>query len=141
MEERLDPRRVARRPGEAFERGVELFDARRFWEAHEFFEHAWKDERGSAADRDFWKGVTQVAVGFCHVQRGNAPGAVTLLRRAAGNLGAYPSPHLCVDTRRLEREALRVASEIEATGDTGTPTFPRFPLVGPSATAHRREQE
>jgi len=128
----MDPGRVANGPGEAFVRGVALFDARRFWEAHEFFEHAWKDERGDDADRDFWKGVTQVAVGLCHVQRGNAPGAVTLLRRAAENLGPYPSPHLRVDTRRLEAEARRVASEIEATGETRARRFPRFPIVEPS---------
>jgi predicted metal-dependent hydrolase len=39
---------------EAFERAVELFDAQRFFEAHEFFEHIWKSPWIDSADKDFW---------------------------------------------------------------------------------------
>lgn len=129
MSARSDPARVASGPDEAFERGVALFDERRFWEAHEFFEYVWKDERGDARDRGFWKGVTQVAVGLCHAQRGNAPGAVTLLNRAAGSLAGYSSPHRRVDTRRLEAVARRVAAEIDSTGETRIRELPSFPIV------------
>ncbi len=133
MRERMDPEQVAGNSGKAFEIGVRLFDEQRFWEAHEFFEYVWKCEDVEAGDRDFWQGVTQVAVGFCHAQRGNAPGAIALLNRATGNLDDYPSPHLRVHTRRLRALALRVGEEIQARGNTHVRGFPRFPIVVPSS--------
>ena len=69
-----------------------MFDAQRFFEAHEFFEYVWKADEVGERDRPFWKGVTQVAVGCCHAQRGNDHGALALLGRAAGYLRRYPSP-------------------------------------------------
>ena len=33
-----------------------------------------------------WQGLAQLCVGITHLQRGNTEGAVTLLRRGAGNL-------------------------------------------------------
>ena len=132
LADRPDPGKVAGGPDEVFEIGARLFDEQRFWEAHEFFEFVWKHEDGDPADRDFWKGVTQIAVGYCHAQRGNAPGAITLLNRAVGYLDGYPSPHRRVHTRRLMASAIGVASDIEARGDTPGRVFPRFPIVMPS---------
>ena len=61
---------------EACLRAILLFDECRFFEAHEQFEHAWKDDDTDEEDRPFWKGVTQVAVGCCHAQRGNRRSSV-----------------------------------------------------------------
>ncbi len=72
------------------QRAVALFDEQRFFEAHEFLEYIWKSDEVPEADRDFWKGVTQIAVGCCHTQRGNAKGAVTLLERATRYMAPYP---------------------------------------------------
>ena len=112
---------------EAFERGVQRFDAARFFEAHELFEQVWRSPETGPADRPFWKGVTQVAVGFCHVQRGNARGALTLLDRAIRNLEAFPSPHLGVDTRALADAARAVAGAVHARGVGAARAFPPFP--------------
>ena len=49
--------------------------------AHEVLEAAWKT--GPAGERDLWQGLAQIAVGLTHARRGNARGAVTLLRRGA----------------------------------------------------------
>lgn len=114
---------------EAFEAGVRSFDRREFFEAHERFEDVWRSPGVAPADRAFWKGVTQTAVAFCHVQRGNARGAVTLARRAIGNLGPYPSPHLGVDTRALVAAVRSVAKAVEARGCVPPPEFPAFPVA------------
>ncbi len=106
-----------------------MFDAGRFFEAHELFERVWRSADVAPADRPFWKGVTQVAVGFCHVQRGNARGALVLLDRAVGNLGAFPSPHRGVDTRALVDGARAVAAAVAMLGAATPPPFGAFPVA------------
>jgi hypothetical protein len=63
-----------------------LRDGRPF-HAHEVLEAAWKS--GPADERDLWQGLAQIAVGLTHARRGNARGAVALLRRGAGRVRAH----------------------------------------------------
>lgn len=109
--------------------GVALFDERRFFAAHERFEAVWKADDIDKPDRAFWKGVTQVAVGCCHAQRGNAPGALALLNRAEGYLSGYPSPHCGIDTAALIAVARTVADQVRRCGASARLDFPRFPVV------------
>jgi predicted metal-dependent hydrolase len=111
---------------EALRMAVELFDGGRFFEAHECLELVWKSESASAADRPFWKGLTQLAVACCHCQRGNARGARALLDRAAQRLAAYPSPHHGIDVRALLDAALRLRAQIDAVGASPRLEFPRL---------------
>ena len=114
---------------EAFEAGVRSFDAGAFFEAHERFEDVWRSPETDPGDRAFWKGVTQAAVAFCHVQRGNARGAVTLARRAIANLHGYPSPHFGVDTRALTEVLRSLMEGVEARGCVQARAFPAFPIA------------
>jgi hypothetical protein len=65
----------------------ELLRAGQPFQAHEALEAAWKSAR--PAERDLWQGLAQVAVGLTHARRGNARGAVALLRRGASRVRAY----------------------------------------------------
>jgi uncharacterized protein len=67
--------------------GDELLRAGRPFHAHEVFEASWKS--GAPAERELWQGLAQLAVGLTHAHRGNAQGAVTLLRRGAARVRAY----------------------------------------------------
>jgi hypothetical protein len=73
-----------------------LRDGRPF-HAHEVLEAAWKS--GPPGERDLWQGLAQIAVGLTHARRGNARGAITLLRRgtqrirAAGDQPGGPAPY------------------------------------------------
>lgn len=122
-----EPEEVVATLHEAFERAVALFDAERFFEAHEFFEHIWKSAWIEPGDADFWKGVTQVAVGCCHVQRGNDAGAQALLRRAAGYLADFPARYHGVDAARLAAAAEDLAARARQHGASPQLAFPRFP--------------
>jgi uncharacterized protein len=115
---------------EAFAAATRRFDEARFFEAHELFEHVWRSPEVDPADREFWKGVTQVAVACCHVQRGNARGALALLARAVSKLEAFPSPHRGVDTRALLAGARAVAAAVRARGAPADVAFPPFPHAG-----------
>ena len=55
--------------------------------AHEVLEAAWKS--GPPGERDLWQGLAQIAVGLTHARRGNARGAVALLRRGAQRVRAH----------------------------------------------------
>jgi hypothetical protein len=63
-----------------------LRDGRPF-HAHEVLEAAWKS--GPPGERDLWQGLAQIAVGLTHARRGNARGAITLLRRGTQHVQAH----------------------------------------------------
>lgn len=123
---RDEPRDV----GEARRRAIEAFDRHRFFEAHEDFEWIWKAAATPPGDREFWKGVTQIAVGCCHLQRGNPAGARALLARGLERLERYPSPHLGIDTRALIEGAQEVSVARRDDDEDSVPRFFRFPVAG-----------
>ena len=59
--------------------------------AHEVLEAAWKS--APPRERDLWQGLAQIAVGLTHARRGNARGAVALLRRGAQRVRAHQDQH------------------------------------------------
>src|SRR6266540_3374587 len=101
----------ARTPEEALARGIEHFNAGRYFQAHEAWEEGWHP--APEPERDFWQGITQVAVGLVHRGRGNAHGAATLLRRGARRLQNYGDVHLGVPVGKLARFAFMTADRIE----------------------------
>ena len=122
-----DPTWESLSPEQALTLAVTLFDAHRFFECHELFEHVWNSQAVGEEDRPFWKGLTQLAVGCCHVQRGNARGATALLERAIPYLREFPSPHRGVDTRSAIDLARRLVLEIGRRGAAPDFPFPAFP--------------
>lgn len=80
--------------------------------AHEVLEGPW--HLAEPAERAFWQGLAQVAVGLTHVQRGNAVGARSLLRSAAEKLEPYEDGHEGVAVSRVVREARALADRVEA---------------------------
>jgi uncharacterized protein len=64
-----------------------LLRSGRPFHAHEVLEASWKF--GPAGERDLWQGLAQIAVGLTHAHRGNARGAVALLRRGAQRVRSF----------------------------------------------------
>ena len=100
--------------GELFQRAVQLFNNREFFECHEALEEAWMPERG--ARRLFLQGLIHVAVGFHHSQHGNLAGASRQLHKGLYKLNAYLPTCEGIDTARLCREVLSVIERLEAGG-------------------------
>jgi len=105
-------------PAQALAAAQQLLDAGLSFRAHEVLEAAWK--AAPEAERDLWQGLAQLAVGLTHAQRGNARGAMTLLRRGADRLSGYaaPGPH-GVDVAGLRHACGALADRIESTGLVG----------------------
>ena len=94
-----------------FREGVALFNGARYWHAHEAWETAWKQARGTD-EAEFFKGLSQMGAGYVHLLRGNAHGAITLMRRASSRVVHYPDGHRGIHTQalhdRLEADAAAV---------------------------------
>ena len=93
--------------------GLEHARAGRWFPAHEAWETAWKQARGTS-DAEFFKGLSQMGAGYVHLLRGNAHGAMTLLRRAAGRVSAFPDGHRGVKTKALGERLKADASSVES---------------------------
>lgn len=91
----------------------EHFNAGRFFPAHEAWETAWKQARGTS-EAELFKGLSQLGAGYVHLLRGNAHGATQLLRRAARRVGDYPPGTRDVDTVAVARAASADADAVEA---------------------------
>jgi hypothetical protein len=113
-------------PRAALTEAQRLIDTARPFHAHEVLEASWK--AAPQAERGLWQGLAQIAVGLTHAQRGNAKGAVALLRRGADRIRPYGaaaaspvrSPH-GLDVGRAAMEAEGLAERIERSGLAGLP--------------------
>jgi uncharacterized protein len=109
------PDEPALAPDAALDLAQQLIDSGRAFRAHEVLEASWK--AAPAAERELWKGLAQVAVGLTHAQRGNARGAVTLLRRGAQRVAGYAgSPPHQIEAAAVARYAAELADRIERDG-------------------------
>jgi hypothetical protein len=101
-------------PAAALDAAQRLLDAGRPFHAHEVLEASWK--AAPPAERDRWQGLAQLAVGLTHARRGNAAGAVTLLRRGAARISGYPAGRYGMDPAALAAAASGLAGRIESGG-------------------------
>jgi hypothetical protein len=121
-------------PDESLALADRLLNEGRPFHAHEVLEASWK--AAPAEERDFWQGLAQLAVGLTHARRGNAAGAVTLLRRAAARIRpcAPADPH-GVPVTQLANAAEALAAQIDRAGlDTLPPSALDLPLRPGSGT-------
>lgn len=62
------------------EEGILLFNAQKYWECHEEFEHHWLEEPGPL--RNVYWAVIQVAAAMIHYREGNLTGARGLINKS-----------------------------------------------------------
>lgn len=98
----------------AAQRGIELFNRREFFEAHEALEMAWRGERGPV--RDLYRGILQVAVAYLHLSRKNYIGVIKVMTRAFRWLAPLPNRCQGVELERLRSAARAVWAEAERLG-------------------------
>jgi len=88
-----------------FLEGIDHFNRREFWHAHESWEELWL-----AAETDveqFLQGMIQLAAAYHHVQRGTHRGAVRLFDAALRRLAPFPPGFSGVDRAPAEEAARR----------------------------------
>jgi len=94
--------------------GILLFNAGRYFDAHEELEAAWKDERGKV--RELYQGILEAAVTYLHITRGNYPGAMKVFGRSVRWLKDWPEICRGVDVGQLRRDLSVAISEVRRLG-------------------------
>lgn len=88
-----------------FRTGVDHFNQREFWEAHEAWEELWLE--ASTEMHQFLQGLIQLAAAYHHAKRGTFPGGVRLFDAAQEKLRSFP-PHHC----GLDRQSAIAAAKL-----------------------------
>jgi predicted metal-dependent hydrolase len=94
-----------------FERGMELFNAGRYFDAHEVWEDLWREMHGR--DKLLVQALVQSAVALHHASTGNYVGAKSVMERAIRNM-AMRRAYRTVSVTGLRRALEHLCSEIKA---------------------------
>lgn len=87
---------------EEYKAFVSLFNARKYFEAHEALESLWR--RDSGEDRRFYQGLIQIAAAFVHFRKGTPEGGRKVLKSALENLEKFRPSHRGLDLEKLLAE-------------------------------------
>jgi len=105
-----------------YRRGIQLFNQRHFFDAHETWEDVWRESKGP--EKKFLQGLIQVAVAFHHHSTGNLVGARSLMERARKNLVEYPAEFEGIGVALLCASLVQWRDSLAAGGST--PEFPEL---------------
>ena len=67
---------------ELFQKGIDAFNSRNFYEAHEYWEELWLDYK--LTDATFIQGLIQLAVSYFHLFNNNLKGGRSMIRKCLG---------------------------------------------------------
>jgi predicted metal-dependent hydrolase len=84
-----------------FLEGIDLFNRREFYQAHDPWESLWLERFGE--EKDFLQGLILSTVALHHYSRGNLRGARSRFRLALEKLERYPAVFWNVDLRNFLR--------------------------------------
>jgi predicted metal-dependent hydrolase len=107
--------------------GVELFNARKFFQAHEVWEELWLAEL--EPEKSFLQGLIQLAAACHHQGRGNPSGARSLATTGLAKLARFPDDHRGIAVAELRSDADKWLETLGGEGDSGAQTVPRIRLV------------
>ena len=100
---------------ELFQKGINAFNEKRFYDAHEFWEDIWSNYR--LPDSKFIQGLIQISVGFFHLTNKNLNGARGLFKKSMNKFDTDSSEIRGIDVdllRRMSIEALENVWKIES---------------------------
>ena len=118
---------------EHFLEGLDRFNARRFWDAHESWETIWLVAASEV--EQFLQGLIQLAAAYHHIQRGTLRGAPRLFDAALRRLAAFPPGFSGIDrgpaeaTARRHREWAASLVERQVTDTLSDDAYPRIALL------------
>jgi len=117
-----------------FEEGLAHFNAKKFFEAHEFWEEIWLVE--AEPEKTFLQGLIQVTAAFHHRQRGNPEGVELLLASGIVKLLRFPTDHHGLEIGEFRENAKRWARAIGMGDDLGEKALPKLRRARKSAQQH-----
>ena len=95
-------------------KGIDLFNAGKYWLAHEELEEAWKEEAGPV--RNLYRGILQVAVIYLHITRTNYRGAIKVYQRVQKWIDPWPDTCRGIEIGQVRRDLETVITEVKRLG-------------------------
>ena len=99
--------------------GVSSFNKTAFFQAHESWEAVWMEVEGP--EREFYKGLIQVAVSLLHFTNGNVRGAKKLYHSSRRYLSPFRPMHAGLDVDLLFDQYARCCAELLRADEKSTP--------------------
>ncbi len=96
------------------QKGITLFNAGHYFDAHEELEHAWNEDQSNG--RELYRGILQIAVAYLQIERGNYRGAIKMFMRVRQWLEPFPSPCRGIDVAALRTSAQTVYETLQQLG-------------------------
>ncbi len=98
-----------------FIHGFELFNERKFWEAHEAWEEVWWQREEES--RIFFQGIIQAAAAYHRLLKlPSYTGALNNFDKALAKLQLFPDQFLGIDVERLRQAIVNARKEIRRLG-------------------------
>ena len=88
-------------------KGIQLFNQKKFFDAHEELELAWRDE--AQPIRDLFRGILQIGVAYYHIQHRNFIGAQKMFIRAEKWLLPYSGFCLGINIEKLKKDTNKIS--------------------------------
>ena len=95
-----------------FQRGIQLFNERDYFECHEVLEEVWRHQQDP--ERELTQGIIQIAVALYHASRDNFVGARKLMQRGIPRVERSLTVLAGIDVAALLNEAQAALQAIEA---------------------------
>ncbi len=90
--------------------GIELFNQRKFFEAHEIWERLWLNAK---EEKKFLQGLIFIAGGYYHYQNKNIRGAKLFLERGINYLSKHNKEVNFIETGKFIKEVKETIQNIE----------------------------
>jgi uncharacterized protein len=110
-----------------YSRGIELFNAGKYFECHEELEEIWLKSQG--VEREFFHALIQVAAALHHFQRGNLRGMESIYERARRKFDTLPPVVMMLDIQAFAQEVETFFSEVRGSKESGI-QLPKIKLLG-----------
>ena len=110
-----------RNTGDAFFRGLDLFNEQRFWEAHEAFEDVWRGQDGET--KKLAQGFVQAAAALSYIEKRRYESILYLLDKSVEKLALTGSLLHNVDVALLIDSLKRIKEEVLQLGEEGLENF------------------
>lgn len=106
-----------------FRRGVILFNERKYWKAHEVWEHVWRERNEDG--RIFLQAIIQAAAAYHRVTESPSyVGALNNFEKAFTKLEPFPDEFLGVNVEGLRRSIVEGFEEVKRLGPGKINEFP-----------------
>lgn len=92
------------------EKGRQLFNQGEYYEAHEYFEAAWRLTQDPS--REFYRALLQVSGGYYRLTQERPEAAKKFFTHALGWLDGFPSPFRGIDTAELKVQLQKMIKAI-----------------------------